>query len=105
MSIVKLNKGDYVLATKYKDGDPKDHFCVGFFESMTWHGRYNIVMSDGTPFRHNGFRRAQKITPEVGKMIVDNIQVIEQSDASLWDWLEIFKNRNMSFLKSIHNYY
>lgn len=95
MSIVKLNKGDYVLATKYKDGDPKDHFCVGFFESMTWHNRYNIINSNGEFFRGNGFRRAQKITQEVGKMIVDNIQVIEQSNVSVWDWLEKFKNRDI----------
>ena len=25
-----LVRGDYVLATKYADGDPRDHFCVGF---------------------------------------------------------------------------
>jgi len=33
-TIKKIKKGDYVLATKYSDGDPKDHFAVGFFDKM-----------------------------------------------------------------------
>jgi hypothetical protein len=32
---MKLNKGDYVVATKYGDGDPKDQFCIGFIEGLT----------------------------------------------------------------------
>lgn len=91
MSIVKLNKGDYVLATKYKDGCPKDHFCVGFFHSMTWHGRYLITMDDGSFFRANGFRRAQKISENIGAKIIENIKNIECSNLTVWDWLEKFK--------------
>ena len=34
MKSKKLNKGDYVLATKYSDGDSKDAFAVGFFNGM-----------------------------------------------------------------------
>ena len=28
----KFKKGDYVLATKYSDGDPRDHFVVAILE-------------------------------------------------------------------------
>ena len=55
---MNLTKGDYVLATTYKDGDPQDQWCVGFFDSMTTHNppRYNIIDSNGKLFRGNGFR-------------------------------------------------
>lgn len=33
-----LNSGDYALATKWSDADPKDHWCVGFFDSMLLKG-------------------------------------------------------------------
>ena len=89
----QLQKGDYVIATKYDDGDPKDHFAVGFFDSMTWHNRYNIVTSEGELFRGNGFRKAKKISQEVGAKIVSHIKDIEQSDKSVWDWLSEFEGR------------
>lgn len=89
----QLQKGDYVIATKYDDGDPKDLFAVGFFDSMTWHNRYNIVTSEGELFRGNGFRKAKKISQEVGAKIVSHIKYIEQSDKSVWDWVSEFEGR------------
>jgi len=89
----ELKKGDYVIATKYEDGDPKDHFAVGFFDSMTWHGRYNIVNDAGELFRHNGFRKVKKISQELGAKIVSHIKDIEQSDRSVWDWVSEFGER------------
>lgn len=87
----QLQKGDYVVATKYADGDPKDHFCVGFFDSMTWHNRYNIVTNEGELFRHNGFRRAKKIREDVGAKIVAHIKDIEMGDRSVWSWVRQFE--------------
>lgn len=89
-----LNKGDYVVATKYSDGDPKDHFCVGFFKGMTRHERYDIVDDDGKLFRGNGFRRVRKIRQEVGKKLVENLQIIEQSDRSVWSWVRQFEREH-----------
>jgi len=89
-----FKKGDYVIATKYSDGDPKDHFCVGFFESMTWHNRYNIIDDAGQLFRHNGFRKAQKISREVGAKIVSHIKEIELGDISVWDWVKRFESED-----------
>jgi len=28
----EMKHGDYVLATKYRDGDPQDHWAVGFYD-------------------------------------------------------------------------
>lgn len=82
--------GDYVLATKYQDGDPCDHFCVGFLMGYdTKKGRYMVVDHDGNLFRSNGFRRAEKISPEEGRKIVEIMPTIENIPGlSLWAHLE-----------------
>lgn len=85
----KLILGDYVLATKYKDGDPYDHWCIGFFDSIlekVTGDRYIIVDERGNNFRGNGFRRAEKISFERGKFILDNKINIENNNKSLWWW-------------------
>lgn len=81
----KLCEGDYVLATKFGDGDPQDPFAVGFFHSMLG-DRYLVVDDNGKQFRAGGFRRVEKISKYVGDAIVQNIPLIEQSDRSLWFW-------------------
>lgn len=93
---LKMNKGDYIVATKYKDGMPNDHFVVGFFRDMTWHNRYNVVDEEGKLFRHNGFRRAKKISKEVGKLIVDNIKNIEMSEKSIWDFVSEYEKMTIN---------
>ena len=89
----KLKQGDYVVATKYSDGHPGDHFCVGWFDSMTNHDepRYNVVDSEGKMFRQNGFRRVQKISKELGEMLVSNFGAIENGGVSVWTWVRKFK--------------
>ena len=88
----ELKKGDYVLATKYSDGDPQDHFVVGFFDGMLKKGsseryhRYNVVDGEGRLFRGNGFRRCEKISNRVGTILVDNMSFIEQGSCSVWYW-------------------
>ena len=77
--------GDYVLATKYQDGDPCDHL-MGYDMKK---GRYIVVDGDGKIFRSNGFRRAEKITMEEGHKIVEMIPVIgDIPGLSLWTHLE-----------------
>lgn len=87
-----MKQGDYIVATKYSDGDPKDHFVVGLFRDMTWHGRYNVVDDEGKLFRGNGFRRAKVVSAEVGNKIVTNMTIIENSDRSVWDFVADFEN-------------
>jgi hypothetical protein len=65
-----LNKGDYVLATKYRDGDPGDQFCVGFYDSFYMNGsstRHLVVDGEGNQFRRNGFRRVAKVSRDRGE--------------------------------------
>ena len=97
--MVELKKGDYVLATKYKDGDPGDQWCVGFYDQPLQKGsqvRHLVVDNDGNQFRRNGFRRVEKISHKRGCFIVARQDEIEASwptyrphtkgCRSLWGW-------------------
>jgi hypothetical protein len=83
-----LQKGDYVLATKYDDGDPCDQFCVGFYRNpLTQYTkvRHDIVDSDGNLFRGNGFRRAEVITQEEGSALIALFpEISDKPGKSLW---------------------
>ena len=75
-----LKIGDYVLATKYNDGDPKDHWCIGFYNGVLKLGtttRYLVIDNDGNQFRANGFRRIKKISGKRGTWILDHKFYIE----------------------------
>lgn len=80
--------GDYVLATKYSDGDPCDHFCVGYVDRILIQydpPRYHVVDSEGQPFRGNGFRRAEKITEKEGiKLLSIFPDIADVPGRSLW---------------------
>jgi hypothetical protein len=90
-----LIPGDYVLATKYSDGDPKDHFCVGLFRGMLFE-RYLVEDNKGHLFRANGFRRCEKITRCIGDVLVAGMPIIEQGCASVWYW-----KRHLKALKEL----
>ena len=80
-----MESGDYVLATKYCDGDPGDQFSVGFYDREE-KGRHYVVDSDGDQFRENGFRRVAKISLARGEFIVKNTKEIEMGSRSVWWW-------------------
>ena len=77
--------GDYVLASKYSDGDPQDHWCVGFYKEAYLHcgtdQRHIVVDSNGQSFRGNGFRRVKKISKQRGAWMLKHSQIIETSAA------------------------
>jgi len=82
-------KGDYVLATKYSDGDPGDQFCIGFYAGRFDHygqTRHLVDDAQGKPFRHNGFRRVAKISARRGEWMVKHLSMIERSRYSVWHW-------------------
>jgi hypothetical protein len=87
---VSLKEGDYVLATKFADGDPCDQFCVGFVTRINdIDGRVFVVNGDGVSFRANGFRRAEVISPEEGAAIVAAMpQFCDKPGPSLWKRLQ-----------------
>ncbi len=91
VKVIKPSVGDYVLATKYVDGDPGDQFCVGFFygwNNTSGEIRYFVIDEHGNQFRRNGFRRVAKIGMERGNWIVRNISFIEKMGYkySVWHW-------------------
>lgn len=86
-----LKKGDYVVATKYADGDPGDHFCIGFYDGKYEHFgmvRHRVVDSEGKQFRANGFRRVAKVGAKRGTWMVQNTAMIEaeRDRFSVWHW-------------------
>lgn len=86
-----VKKGDYVLATKYADGDPHDQFCIGFYHGSYDHfgeTRYLVVDSDGQQFRRNGFRRVARVGGKRGAWMVEHLSYIEkmQDRFSVWHW-------------------
>lgn len=89
--------GDYVLATKYHDGDPGDHFCVGRVDRIDIDPlgapRYYVVGNGGVRFRANGFRKAKKISLARGKFLVEHFDEIEQSGSSVWGWARRAMNK------------
>ncbi len=90
--MTKLKKGDYVLATKYADGDPRDHWGVGFFDKEE-DGRIFVVHADGATLRANGFRRAAKISRERGTWLLCNSTNIEMSGRSMWHFRRCSMNK------------
>lgn len=68
-----MDKGDYVLASKYDDGDPGDHYCVGFYAGNYDHfgqTRHLVNDADGKPFRANGFRRCELVSTDEGARMI-----------------------------------
>lgn len=87
----KLTKGDYVVATKYSDGDPQDQFCIGIFEGME-HDRFIVLDDDNKRFRASGFRRARKVRQDVGGKLVDIIpEISDKPGRSIWSWVRQFE--------------
>ena len=99
-----MQKGDYVLATKYADGDPGDQYAVGFFDSMLpkmGGDRYMVVDNGGKQFRGNGFRRCEPITDAEGRWMIERFPHFKFFETkqdehgedvvvgwSVWDWLD-----------------
>jgi hypothetical protein len=84
----EIKIGDYVLATKYSDGDPQDQWAIGFYAGITAPHydppRFDVVDNDGLQFRGNGFRRVEKISCDLGEWMVNNRRDIELSGLSVW---------------------
>jgi hypothetical protein len=86
--------GDYVLATKYDDGDPCDQFAVGFFAGVTHHGRFLVVDDEGRDFRLTGFRRIEPITQDEGLALLRIMpDISDRPGPSLWDRLAAMRLR------------
>ena len=93
--------GDYVLATKYSDGDPGDAWALGFYAGELDMGntrsdikvapRYLVNDSSGKTIRPNGYRRVERIRKDVGAWLLNvAAKQLEQSPpgtVNLWTML------------------
>lgn len=84
-SKTQLTVNDYVLGTKYSDGDPQDPWYVGFYNSTT-KNRFILINELRKNIRPSGFRRAEKISKIRGEFILNNKKNIENNNRSLWYW-------------------
>ena len=86
----EVKEGDYVIATKWSDGDPQDQWCVGFYNGRLKKvsgDRYDVVDGRGNLFRGNGFRRIKKISRQRGGFILSKKDKIENGKKSVWWWV------------------
>ena len=81
-------KGAYVLATKYNEGDPQDHWVVGWYDRMDG-DRHYVLDNNGINMRGNGFRRVQQINGCRGAWLLNNREDIERTRKSLWEWVTV----------------
>lgn len=85
-----MKTGDYVLATKYSDGDPNDQWAVGFYVEQRGI-RHWVEDGSGHTFRPSGFRHVRKITPTEGSFLL-TFPDIESTGLSLFRHLRRFKD-------------
>jgi len=83
--------GDYVLATKFHDGDPGDPWAIGFYNGIAFGDRHLVRDSHGNQIRAGGYRRVGRVTPEIGNWLYVNQDLLERapSKINLWgmyDW-------------------
>jgi hypothetical protein len=93
--------GDYVLATKYSDGDPGDPWALGFYAGELDMGndrcdirvasRYMVKDSEGNNIRGNGYRRVARIRKDVGhwllKVAAKQMEQSPPGTVNLWTML------------------
>jgi hypothetical protein len=89
--------GDYVLATRWHDGDPCDPFCIGFYAEK-WSSetgnqiRHYVIYGDETSSHGGSFRRAEAITEEEGKALVALLPEIgDKPGRSVWWHLDCIR--------------
>lgn len=90
MGMINLLHGDYVLATKYKDGISDDAWGIGFYDKFD-DGRHYVFDSSGVWIRFGGFRRCEKIEAKTGSYIFTNQDRFNSE--SLWDLVKAMESK------------
>ena len=86
--------GDYVLATKWNDGDPGDPWAIGIYAGIHSLGetqRHMVNNADGSTIRPNGFRKCHPIRKDVGRWLLtvaaDELERSKPGTVNLWTML------------------
>lgn len=82
---MQIEKGNYVLATKYSDGSGGDHWAVGLF-SESDEDRYYLVDNEGNQLRRNGFRRCERINSDEGEYLL-SLGDTDYMEIQMWETL------------------
>lgn len=91
--------GDYVLATKYSDGDLGDQWAVGVYDCER-DGRHYVTDNAGKQHRRNGFRRIEVITHDEGVRFLAEMETIGllSTDARGYDAERVFRHSAWEWL-------
>lgn len=73
----EIKEGDYVLATKFSDGDAADPWAIGFDTGRSG-DRHFVKDSDGKQIRISGFRCVKKISDNLGNWLYTNRAELER---------------------------
>ena len=88
MSVPQI--GDYVLATKWSDGDPGDHWALGWYAGER-NERHFVNDSNGESIRANGFRRVRCIRKDVEMWLLrtaaPSLEQCPAGTVNLWEML------------------
>lgn len=87
--------GDYVLATKWSDGDPGDPWAVGFYAGTTtilgYSPRHMVYDSAGKNILPNGYRHVARIRKDVGTWLISvaakQLEASPPGTVNLWTML------------------
>jgi hypothetical protein len=93
--------GDYVLATKWSDGDPGDPWALGFYAGELEMGndrceikmapRHLVNNSAGQSIRPGGYRRVARIRKDVGAWLLNvaakQLEMSPPGTVNLWTML------------------
>jgi len=82
-----------VLATKFSDGDPGDHWGVGFYDGER-NGRHYVKDGEGNQLRGNGFRRVGRIHKDAGALLLIAAREWEKralagENLNLWNLVQV----------------
>jgi len=87
--------GDYVLATKWSDGDPGDPWALGFYAGLDTRlpgsPRHMVHDSQGNNIRPNGYRYVRPIRKDVGAWLLNvaakQLEASPPGTVNLWTML------------------
>jgi hypothetical protein len=91
--MTEIREGDYVLATKYNDGDPGDAWAVGFYHGRLGDTDRHLVGGESGPesYRAGGYRRVGLIDRDFGAWLLSVAKALESSPpgtVNLWGMQE-----------------
>ena len=79
--------GDYVLATKYSDGDSRDVWYIGYIHEILDENRGYILCDEHGVVQNRRFRRCGLIHPAVSEYILYHRNEISSFRIGLWNYI------------------